>query len=344
MSEKLFFVNDYGEGCHPKVLERLAATNMEHLAGYGSDRYCESAKEKIRKACDCPEADIWFISGGTQTNAIVISALLQSYQGVVSAVTGHINGHEAGAVEHLGRKVLPLPQHEGKIDAGDLKEYMRTFYGDANHEHMVFPGMVYISHPTEYGTLYTKEELQEISAVCREYEMPLFMDGARMGYGLMSYQTDVTLPDIAELCDVFYIGGTKVGALCGEAVVFTRGNMPKHFLAIVKQNGALLAKGRLMGVQFDTLFTDNLYFDISRHAIDMAEELKKVFREKGYRFFIDSPTNQQFIVLENEKMQALSQFVDFSFWEKLDEDHTVVRFAVSWATKKENIDKLATLL
>ena len=344
MSEKLFFVNDYGEGCHPKVLEGLAETNMEHLAGYGSDRYCESAKEKIRKACDCPEADIWFISGGTQTNAIVISALLQSYQGVVSAVTGHINGHEAGAVEHLGRKVLPLPQHEGKIDAGELKEYMRTFYGDANHEHMVFPGMVYISHPTEYGTLYTKEELQEISAVCREYEMPLFMDGARMGYGLMSYQTDVTLPDIAKLCDVFYIGGTKVGALCGEAVVFTRGNMPRHFLAIVKQNGALLAKGRLMGVQFDTLFTDNLYFDISRHAIDMAEELKKVFREKGYRFFIDSPTNQQFIVLENEKMQALSQFVDFSFWEKLDEDHTVVRFAVSWATKKENIDKLATLL
>lgn len=344
MSEKLFFVNDYGEGCHPKVLEKLAETNLEHLAGYGSDKYCESAKEKIRKACDCPDADIWFISGGTQTNAIVISALLKSYEGVVSAVTGHINGHEAGAVEHLGRKVLPLPQHEGKIDAGELKEYMRTFYGDANHEHMVFPGMVYISHPTEYGTLYTKEELTAVSDVCREYDIPLFMDGARMGYGLMSYQTDVTLADIAKLCDVFYIGGTKVGALCGEAVVFTKGNMPKHFLAIVKQNGALLAKGRLMGVQFDTLFTDNLYFDISRHAIDMAEELKKVFREKGYRFFIDSPTNQQFIVLENEKMQALSRHVDFSFWEKLDENHTVVRFAASWATKKEDIDKLATLL
>ena len=344
MSEKLFFVNDYGEGCHSKVLEKLMETNMEHLAGYGSDKYCESAKEKIRKACDCPEADIWFISGGTQTNAIVISALLKSYEGVVSAVTGHINGHEAGAVEHLGRKVLPLPQHEGKICACELKEMLRTFYGDANHEHMVFPGMVYISHPTEYGTLYTKEELTAVSDVCREYDIPLFMDGARMGYGLMSYQTDVTLADIAKLCDVFYIGGTKVGALCGEAVVFTRGNMPRHFLAIVKQNGALLAKGRLMGVQFDTLFTDNLYFDISRHAIDMAEELKKVFREKGYRFFIDSPTNQQFIVLENEKMQALSQHVDFSFWEKLDDDHTVVRFAASWATKKEDIDKLALLL
>ena len=344
MSEKLFFVNDYGEGCHPKVLEKLAETNLEHLAGYGSDKYCESAKEKIRKACDCPEADIWFISGGTQTNAIVISALLKSYEGVVSAVTGHINGHEAGAVEHLGRKVLPLPQHEGKICACELKEMLRTFYGDANHEHMVFPGMVYISHPTEYGTLYTKEELTAVSNVCREYDIPLFMDGARMGYGLMSHQTDVTLADIAKLCDVFYIGGTKVGALCGEAVVFTRGNMPRHFLAIVKQNGALLAKGRLMGVQFDTLFTDDLYFDISRHAIDMAEELKKVFREKGYRFFIDSPTNQQFIVLENEKMQALSQHVDFSFWEKLDENHTVVRFAASWATKKEDIDKLALLL
>ncbi len=344
MSEKLFFVNDYGEGCHPKVLEKLAETNLRHLPGYGSDPYCESAKEKIRKACDCPEADIWFISGGTQTNAIVISALLKSYEGVVSAVTGHINGHEAGAVEHLGRKVLPLPQHEGKICARELEGLLKDFYADANHEHMVFPGMVYISHPTEYGTLYTKEELTAVSEVCRAYDIPLFMDGARMGYGLTSYQTDVSLSDIARLCDVFYIGGTKVGALCGEAVVFTKGNMPRHFLAIVKQNGALLAKGRLMGVQFDALFTDNLYFDISCHAIDMAEELKKVFRQKGYRFFIDSPTNQQFIVLENEKMQELGRLVDFSFWEKLDENHTVVRFATSWATSKEDIDKLAGLL
>ncbi len=344
MSEKLFFVNDYGEGCHPKVLEKLAETNLQHLPGYGSDPYCESAKEKIRRACDCPEADIWFISGGTQTNAIVISALLKSYEGVVSAVTGHINGHEAGAVEHLGRKVLPLPQHEGKICARELESLLKDFYADANHEHMVFPGMVYISHPTEYGTLYTKEELTAVSEVCQAYDIPLFMDGARMGYGLMSYQTDVSLSDIARLCDVFYIGGTKVGALCGEAVVFTKGNMPRHFLAIVKQNGALLAKGRLMGVQFDALFTDNLYFDISRHAIDMAEELKKVFRQKGYRFFIDSPTNQQFIVLENEKMQELGRVVDFSFWEKMDENHTVVRFATSWATRKEDIDKLAGLL
>lgn len=344
MEQKLFFVNDYGEGAHPKVLEKLMETNMLHLPGYGTDGLCEGAKEKIRAACDCPDAEIFFISGGTQTNVIVISSMLQSYEGVISAVTGHIHGHEAGAIEHLGRKVLALPQHEGKICACELKAYLETFYADANHEHMVFPGMVYISHPTEYGTLYTKEELTAISDVCRAYEIPLFMDGARMGYGLMSYQTDVTLANIAKLCDVFYIGGTKVGALCGEAVVFTKKNMPKHFLTIVKQNGALLAKGRLMGAQFDALFTDNLYFDISRHAIDMAEELKKVFREKGYRFFIDSPTNQQFIVLENGKMQELGEKVDFSFWEKLDENHTVVRFAASWATKKEDIDKLAQLL
>lgn len=344
MEQKLFFVNDYGEGAHPKVLEKLMETNFQHLSGYGTDAWCDSAKEKIRRACNCPEAEIFFISGGTQSNVIVISSMLQSYEGVISAVTGHIHGHEAGAIEHLGRKVLALPQHEGKLCGCELKDYLATFYADANHEHMVFPGMVYISHPTEYGTLYTKEELTALSDVCHAYNIPLFMDGARMGYGLMSYQTDVTLSDIAELCDVFYIGGTKVGALCGEAVVFTKKNMPKHFLTIVKQNGALLAKGRLMGVQFDTLFTDNLYFEISRHAIDMAEELKKVFKEKGYRFFIDSPTNQQFIVLENEKMQALSEKVDFSFWEKLDENHTVVRFAASWATKKEDIDKLAALL
>ncbi len=344
MEQKLFFVNDYGEGAHEKVLEHLTKTNREHLSGYGTDAYCDAAKEKIRRACQCPEAEIFFISGGTQTNMIVISSMLQSYEGVISAQTGHIHGHEAGAVEHVGRKVLALPQHEGKIAANDLKKLLSDFYADANHDHMVFPGMVYISHPTEYGTLYSKQELTSISAICREYNIPLFMDGARLGYGLMSYQTDVTLPDIAALCDVFYIGGTKVGALCGEAVVFTKGNMPQHFLTIVKQNGALLAKGRLMGVQFDALFTDSLYFDISRHAIDMAEKLKKIFAEKGYRFLIDSPTNQQFIVLENSKMQALSRQVDFSFWEKWDENHTVVRFAASWATTEEDIDKLAALL
>lgn len=340
----LFFTNDYGEGAHEKILQRLADTNLEPAPGYGTDAYCESAREKIRAACEAPKAEVFFISGGTQTNQLVIDSLLHSYEGVLAAKTGHVNGHEAGAIEYTGHKVLTLPQHLGKIDADELRACVEDFYGDENHDHMVFPGMVYISHPTEYGTLYSKAELQAISRICREKRLPLFMDGARLGYGLMSYQTDVTLPEIADLCDVFYIGGTKVGALCGEAVVFPRGNAPAHFMTLVKQHGALLAKGRLMGIQFDVLFTDGLYFEISRHAIDMAEKLKAVFREKGYTFFLDSPTNQQFIVLENGQMEKLKQHAAFSFWEKKDEDHTVVRFATSWATREESILALKNLL
>ena len=263
---------------------------------------------------------------------------------MVSAQTGHVNAHEAGAIEYTGHKVLSIPQYEGKMKASDLEAYLKTFWQDESHEHMVFPGMVYISHPTEYGTLYSKQELTDLSAVCRRYEIPLYLDGARLGYGLMSKSTDVTLPDIAELCDVFYIGGTKVGALCGEAVVFTKHNMPKYFVTHVKQHGALLAKGRLAGVQFDTLFTDNLYFEISRHAIEMAELLKQGLAEKGYTFHLDSPTNQQFIVLDDEQYNELQKQVRCCFWEKPDDTHTVVRFATSWATPKENIDKLMELL
>lgn len=340
----LSFESDYIEGAHEKILRRLLETNYEKLSGYGSDKYCESAKEKIRAACECPEAKIFFLVGGTQTNATVIDAMLTKYEGVVSAATGHINAHEAGAVENSGHKVLEIPHHNGKIDAGEAEDYIRTFWEDANHDHMVFPGMVYISHPTEYGTLYTADELKEISAVCRKYEIPLFLDGARLGYGLMSHHTDVTLPMIAKYCDVFYIGGTKVGALCGEAVVFTKNNMPKHFLTTVKQHGALLAKGRLLGVQFDTLFTDGLYFEISRHAIDMAEILKDGFREKGYSFYLDSPTNQQFIILENAEMEELKKQAAFGFWEKADEEHTVVRFATSWATREEDVRELIGFL
>ena len=282
--------------------------------------------------------------GGTQTNAVVIDSMLQAYEGVVSAQTGHVNAHEAGAIEYTGHKVLSIPQYDGKMKASDLEAYLKTFWQDESHEHMVFPGMVYISHPTEYGTLYTKQELADLSAICRRYEIPLYLDGARLGYGLMCKTTDVTLPDIAELCDVFYIGGTKVGALCGEAVVFTKHNMPKYFVTHVKQHGALLAKGRLAGVQFDTLFTDNLYFEISKHAIEMAELLKQGFAEKGYTFHIDSPTNQQFIVLDDEKYNELQKQVRCCFWEKPDDTHTVVRFATSWATPKENIDELMKLL
>lgn len=340
----LYFTSDYMEGAHEKVLSKLSESNMEPLSGYGTDVYCERAKEKIKALCQCDSADVYFLVGGTQTNAVVIDALLKPYEGVVCADNGHIYTHEAGAVEFTGHKVLNLPGECGKLKADTLRKYLETFYADENHEHAVFPGMVYISHPTEYGTLYSKAELEQLSSVCQKYEIPLYLDGARLGYGLMSKNTDVTLPDIARLCDVFYIGGTKVGALCGEAVVFTKNNTPKHFMTIVKQHGALLAKGRLLGVQFDTLFTDNLYFDISRHAIDMAEMLKQGFIQKGYHFYIDSSTNQQFIILENTQMEALKKDVAFSFWEKYDEMHTVVRFATSWATKEEDVRALLDLL
>lgn len=340
----LSFQCDYTEGAHEKILQRFIETNLEPAPGYGEDAFCASAKEKIRNACQCPDADIFFLTGGTQTNSVVIDAMLAQYEGVLSAKTGHIANHESGAVEFSGHKVLELPQYEGKIHADDLKDYLETFWNDGTHEHMVFPGMIYISHPTEYGTLYTRDELTSISDVCRQYQIPLFLDGARLGYGLMSRQTDVTLPFIAKCCDVFYIGGTKVGALCGEAVVFTKKNMPRYFLTIVKQHGALVAKGRLLGIQFDTLFTDNLYFEISKHAIDMAEYLKEELLKKGYRFFLNSPTNQQFVILENTQMNELAKKVNFSIWEKFDDSHTVVRFATSWATKKENIDALLALM
>jgi Threonine aldolase len=334
------FTCDYSEGAHPKILERLAATNLEQLPGYGVDHYCESAKAKIRAACGTPEADVFFLVGGTQTNSTVIAAMLRDYEGVVSAETGHIGVHEAGAVEYTGHKVLTIPGHEGKIRPAELREYLHAATTDPNYEHMVFPGMVYISFPTEYGTLYTKQELQEIHAIAGEYGLPLFIDGARLGYGLTSPGCDVTLPELAALCDVFYIGGTKVGCFCGEAVVFPHGNAPKHFYTITKQHGAMMAKGRLLGIQFDTLFTDNLYFDISRHAIDMAMQLKAMLREKGCRFFLDSPTNQQFVVLENQQLAALAEHVAFDLWDRVDPDHTAVRFATSWATTPEQIAEL----
>ena len=340
----LSFASDYIEGAHPAILQRLIDTNFEKLSGYGDDKYTESAKEKIRAACGCPDADVWFLVGGTQTNQIVIASMLDANEGVVAADTGHVSLHEAGAIEITGHKVMNVPGHEGKIHAADLGAMLEKYYGDDFHEHMVCPGMVYISHPTEYGTLYTKDELTAIRKVCVRYGMPLFLDGARLGYGLMTPGTDLSLEDIAALTDVFYIGGTKVGALCGEAVVFTKHNMPKHFLARVKQRGALLAKGRLTGVQFDTLFTDGLYFSIAKHAIDMSVILRKVFREKGYAFSIDSPTNQVFVIIDDGKAAELSGNVVLNFWERIDETKCVYRFATSWATKEEDIYALAELL
>lgn len=340
----LSFENDYSEGAHEKVLQLLLETNLQQEPGYGTDSFTQQAMAKIHQQLDCPEAEIKFLVGGTQTNQIVITALLKNYEGVLAADTGHISTHEAGAIEFCGHKVLTLPHHLGKIDAGQVREYVENFYADATYEHMVAPGMVYISHPTEYGTLYSLEELTALSAVCREFELPLYLDGARLGYGLMSEETDVTMADLARLCDVFYIGGTKVGALCGEALVFTKQNMPKHFVSTIKQHGALLAKGRLLGVQFLALFCDNLYFDISRHGIKMAQLLKNGFLQKGYQTLIDSPTNQQFIILENEQMQALQEQVRFSVWEKLDDSHTVVRFATSWATTQESVEQLLAMI
>lgn len=338
------FESDYTEGAHPAILDALVRTNMEQLSGYGNDKYCDSAKEKIKKACECEDAQVFLLAGGTQTNQLVIDTVLEPYEGVVSTTTGHVEGHEAGAVEFTGHKVLTVPHHLGKMDASDLKNLLETFYGDDNRDHMVFPGMVYISHPSEYGTLYTLEELTALSDICREYDIPLFLDGARLGYGLMSRGTDVTLKDIARLCDVFYIGGTKVGALCGEAVVFTRSNAPKHFFTSIKQHGALLAKGRLLGVQFDTLFTDDLYFKLGKNAIEKADRMRAAFKERGYEFFMETVTNQIFIVLDNSKMAELKKSVSFGFWEKLDENHTVVRFASSWATTDEMVDRLIALI
>ncbi len=338
------FENDYAEGAHPAVLQHLIDTNLVQQPGYGTDCWCHSAKEKIRLACNAPEADVHFIVGGTQTNALVIGTMLNPYEGVIAAQTGHINVHEAGAIEYTGHKVLTIPQHEGKIRASELEDYLKTFWADGTHEHMVFPGMVYISHPTEYGTLYTREELTAISQVCRSCEIPLFMDGARLGYGLMSPGTDVDLPFLAQVCDVFYIGGTKVGALCGEAVVFPRNNAPKHFVTMTKQRGAMVAKGRLLGVQFDALFTNDLYCTISAHAIRLAMKLKEGFKAKGYPLLLDSPTNQQFVILDKEQFARLEKDFKFCVWEPVDETHTAVRFATSWATREEDVDTLLSMI
>ena len=336
----LYFGCDYAEGCHEKILKALTATNMVSTPGYGEDDFCQRAKDKIREYIKCPDADIYFLVGGTQTNQTVIDSMLQNYDGVIAAKTGHVAVHEAGAIEYSGHKVIELPGYDGKIKAEDLEKYLIDFYSDANCEHMAQPGMVYISFPSEYGTIYKKQELVDIYNVCKEYKIPLFIDGARLGYGLSAKECDLEMKDIASLSDVFYIGGTKVGALLGEAVVFTKNNTPKHMVTQIKQHGALLAKGRVIGVQFETLFTDNLYIEISKHAIEMAELIKTALVKKGYSFYLESPTNQIFIVMENKKLEELGKDVVYGFWEKYDEEHTVIRIATSWATQKNDVDEL----
>ena len=340
----LYFVNDYSAGCHEKVMQRLVETNLEKQAVYGEDIYSLSAKEKIRKACDCENAEIVFISGGTQTNQLAIDSLLLPHEGVVCAESGHINVHESGAIEYTGHKVLTLPEHDGKVDADELRDFMQRFYADENYEHCVFPGLVYITFPTEFGALYSRKELEALRKVCDEYKLSLYMDGARLGYGLACRENELTLADIAELTDAFYIGGNKVGALFGEALVFTKNNMPKHFITHVKRHGALMAKGRVLGVQFDALFTDDLYMEIGRHAMRLADKLRAAFEEKGYQFFKKTPTNQIIIVVDDEKKAELEKKVAFSFWEKLDDTHTAIRFVTDWATREEDVDALIELL
>ena len=335
----LHFDSDYMEGMHPQILEAFVATNMEQTTGYGLDEYCVKAREAVRKACDAPEADVHFLVGGTQTNSTVIRALLRPHEGVLAAATGHIAVHESGAIEAGGHKVITLPHNCGKITAAQVDDYMSWFYADESFEHMVFPGMVYISMPTEYGTLYSLDELEAMAEVCRMWKLKLFVDGARLGYGLAAVECDVTLADLARLCDVFYIGGTKCGAMFGEAVVMRKGLLP-HFFTIVKQQGALLAKGRMLGIQFLTLFTDNLYLDIARHAVEQAVRLKRAFVEKGYELYYDSPTNQVFVTLDKEQEEHLRELTTFTEWERLEDDRLVVRLATSWATKPENVDKL----
>ena len=338
------FENDYNTGAHPEVLRRLAETNLEPQTGYGADRWCASAAEKIRLACACPEADVEFLVGGTQTNAVVIASLLRDWEGVIAAETGHVAAHEAGAIEYAGHKVLTLPQHEGKLAPAELEAFLAAFFSDMNREHMVWPGMVYVSHPTEFGTLYTKAELTAIHSLCRQYGLKLYLDGARLACGLMCREAELTLPDLAQLCDVFYIGGTKCGALCGEAAVFPRHGRPAHFTNAVKKRGALLAKGRLLGVQFDALFTDGLYERIGRHEAEMAEKLKALFAEKGIPLWLGSPTNQQFVELEDSRIERLGEKVAFSFWEKTDPSHTVIRFVTGWSTTDADLEALAEAL
>ncbi len=353
-NEKLNFSSDYMEGAHPAILRRLIDTNMIKSAGYGLDEFSESARQKIRSACEAPEADIFFLVGGTQTNATVIDAILKPYQGVIAADTGHISTHEAGAIELGGHKVLAIPSENGKISAASVRCLVEEFYEDENHDHMVMPGMVYISQPTESGTLYSLKELEELHTVCTHYHLPLYMDGARMAYALACPSNDAKLSDIARLCDAFYIGGTKCGALFGEALVFPKHDFVPHFFTIMKQRGALLAKGRIAGLQFDTLFSDNLdnlylecghlYLECGRIAVSSADRLREAFAKKGYTLAFDSPTNQLFVILDDRELAALKDKVDFSFWEKTPDGRTIVRLATSWATQPEDVDRLIEIL
>ena len=341
--QPLGFASDYMQGAHEAILKKLTEINGTDYPGYGSDAITESAKNKIRAACSAPQAEVYFLVGGTQTNATVIDALLHGYEGVVSADTGHISVHEAGAIEFGGHKVLAVPHENGKLMPQALFDYLKTFYGDDNREHMVQPGMVYISQPTEYGTLYSKDELTAIRKICDTYGLRLYVDGARLAYALASPENDVTLKDLAALTDVFYIGGTKCGAMFGEAVVIPKKGSIPHFFTTIKQHGSLLAKGWMLGVQFDVLFTDDLYLSIGKNAVAYAARIQKTLEDRGYRMQFHSPTNQIFPVFSDEELARISESVAMGFWEKADTSHTVMRIATAWYTKAESVDALLAL-
>ena len=335
---------DYNNGAHPKVLENLVKYNNVRTTPYGFDEFSERAKGRIREACGMPDAQIFFLTGGTQTNATTIDSMLYQYEGVICVETGHINVHEAGAVEFTEHKIITLPGHEGKMNPKVLDKYLDDFMHDGNNAHAVYPGLVYITFPTELGTLYTGKELAEIYTVCQHYEIPLYIDGARLGYGLTAEKNDISLPYLARHCDVFYIGGTKIGALCGEAVVFTNRRAHKHFFSIQKQHGAVIAKGALIGLQFEALFTDDLYFQLARHANEMAKRMKELFKRLGFEFYLDSPTNQQFVILPDTMVERLSEHVEFTHWGQAPGRRTICRFVTSWATTEEELNTLEDIL
>ncbi len=341
------FECDYTEGAHPLIIQRLADTNFFQTKGYGEDEFCERARECIKKVCGTENADVHFLVGGTQTNLIMISSALKSYQGVLSAPTGHINVHETGAIEATGHKVLVISNDAetirktgGKINAEDIESYCLKHYNDDSREHIVQPGMVYISQPTENGTVYSKDEILEINKVCKKHGLFFYIDGARLGYAVCSGNDAPDLEFIAHNCDCFYIGGTKVGALFGEALVITNDRLKRDFRYVIKQRGALLAKGRLLGIQFETLFKDNLYFEISKRAVDLAIKIKEAFLQNGYQMFYDSYTNQQFPIIPNSKLEKFAEKYTFSHWEDVSSDKTAVRFCTSWATKDEDVSEL----
>lgn len=334
------FQCDYNEGAHPLIIKRLTETNMEQTVGYGEDPHCEEARRLIKQACQSDNADVHFLVGGTQANTTVIAHILRPYQGVLAATSGHINVHETGAIESTGHKVLAIPTEDGKLTAKQIDEAMQAHIHEDGPEHMVQPGMVYLSFPTEIGTIYSHDELKAIRTVCNKYDLPLFVDGARLGYGLCSPECDLTLPQLAQLADVFYIGGTKVGALFGEAVIIMNEALKRDFRYSIKQHGGMLAKGRLLGLQFATLFTGNLYFDIAQHAIDEAMRIKAALQAKGIGFLIDSPTNQQFPIFTDTQIATLSEYFMLSLWQRIDEEHTAMRICTSWATKPESTDEL----